>query len=115
MGLHTIDTIRRDGAEQKLWFETNLLSGGTEAEVTLVTKNCKLIYTIDMVTDVVNKILFIDSEDDQEKGFLLLSYLQEINDESNFSEPTNIRYGDCKESDGILWLVRLREGNWSNN
>lgn len=116
MGLHTIDTIRRDAAEQMLWFETKLLSNGTNAEVTLNTKNGKLIYTIDMMTDVVEKIVFIDAEDFQEKGRLHLSYLQDIDVySSDFSEPTSSRYRDWKKNDGILWLVGLMEGDWPNN
>ena len=116
MGLHTIDTIRRDAAEQGLWFETKLSSDGTKAEVTLNTKNGKLIYTIDMVTDVVEMIVFIDAENFQVKGRLRFSYLQDIDEDSNeFSEPISSRYGDLEESDGILWLVRLMEGNLVNN
>lgn len=35
MGLHTIDTVRRDAVEQRIWFETKLQPNGARAEVTL--------------------------------------------------------------------------------
>ena len=36
MGLHTIDSVRRDAAEQRARFETQVLAGGRQAQVTVL-------------------------------------------------------------------------------
>ncbi|OHB59935.1 MAG: hypothetical protein A2167_00510, partial [Planctomycetes bacterium RBG_13_46_10] len=78
MGLHTIDTMRRDAAEQRIWFETRYTPGSQYAEVQLRgNKGDKIIYKIDMETDVVDEITF--STDKGDIGNLKFSYLQSIN------------------------------------
>jgi RNA polymerase sigma-70 factor (ECF subfamily) len=42
MGLHTIDTVRRDAAEQEVLFDTKLLPDGSKAEVVLTYEQTKL-------------------------------------------------------------------------
>ncbi len=56
MGLHTIDSVRRDAAEQRARFETQVLTGGRQARVTVVSGKTKLVYLIDIEADLVRQI-----------------------------------------------------------
>ena len=106
MGLHTIDTVRRDAAESGVWFTTEMLDGG-KAAVTLTHNQAKLIYTIDMETDVIDKITF--SASDGSEGELRFTYLQEIdNVGSDFAAPrTRIYRRSQQGSVGMPWLLEL--------
>ncbi len=104
MGLHTIDTVRRDAAEQRIWFETGVLPDGSKAEVTLTYNKNKLVYTIDMQADVVEKITFL-SEAGELIGQLNFSYLQEVENIGN--EFTSPREKDHVKTQGKLWLCEL--------
>ena len=109
MGLHTIDTVRRDAAESRVWFETELLGGG-KAEVTLTHNQTRLVYTIDMEADVINKITF--SASDGSEGELRFSYLQEIDNlGSEFVAPRQKSYRRPQETRGMLWLLELISDN----
>jgi len=110
MGLHTIDTVRRDAAEKQIWFETELLPGGKKAQVTLTCGQDKLIYTIDMDVDVVDKVTFTGS---QIQGELKFAYLQEIGQTTNeFVAPSQKSSGKQQGHIGILWLVKLMSNQW---
>lgn len=110
MGLHTIDTVRRDAAEQRIWFETRLGPENGRAEVVLNCEQVRLVYTIDMENDVVEKIAFLDG--DEEKGELRFSYLQDVESIGrDFDTPTTgSSRGLNANPYGVLWLVRLVEG-----
>lgn len=110
MGLHTIDTIRRDAAEKQVWFETRYTSGEAKAEVVLSCEQAKLVYTIDMKNDVIETITI--STNDGRKGELRFSYLQEIDQAGNeFVTPRRKTSGRPQQDQpGILWLVQLAEG-----
>ena len=41
MGLHTIDSVRRDAAEQRARFETQVLAGGRQGQVTVLAGNAE--------------------------------------------------------------------------
>ena len=107
MGLHTIDTVRRDAAEQEVWFETKALPDSDQVEVTLDCGQVKLVYTIDMETDVIDKITFVGANGIL--GEMRFSYLQEIVDVgSEFDPPGRISGGVRPQPDqGMLWLVNL--------
>lgn len=109
MGLHTIDSVRRDAAQKQVWFETRHTPSQLMAEVVLTHRQTKLLYTIDMEKDVIDKIRFSGDTE----GELTFSYLQDIDDVSDeFVEPRRKSYRKPqRESLGILWLMRLAEGN----
>ncbi|OHB63145.1 MAG: hypothetical protein A2Y76_15320, partial [Planctomycetes bacterium RBG_13_60_9] len=48
MGLHTMDSVRRDAARQQAPFETALAEDGRDVRVTVVRDQTKLVYTIDL-------------------------------------------------------------------
>ena len=112
MGLHTIDTVRRDAAEKQVWFETKKISGDNEAEVVLTIEQARLVYTIDMKTDVIEKIAF--TADDGVEGELMFSYLQDIDNAGNeFTLPKVRSYrGPQQDPPGMLWLVNLITNRW---
>jgi len=104
MGLHTIDTVRRDAAKHRIWFETGVLPDGSKAEVTLTYNETRLVYTIDMQADVVEKITFV-SETGEFIGQLNFSYLQEVENIGNeFISPRKNGY---EKPRGIQWLFEL--------
>jgi hypothetical protein len=110
MGLHSIDTVRRDAAEEQMWFNSRLTEDSGKAEVTLTKDKIILIYTIDMKRDVVEKIVI--SAGDRCRGELRFSYVEDVEGaEDEFAEP---RTRDSEEAIqkglGILWFELLTEG-----
>jgi RNA polymerase sigma-70 factor (ECF subfamily) len=112
MGLHTIDTVRRDAAEQRIWFETKHTPGSRFAQVELICEGLRLIYKIDLEMDVIDEITF--STDQGDTGNLKFSYLQSIEGagaSEEFTPPRPRRRKASKSSPGLLWLVQLAEGS----
>ena len=111
MGLHTIDTVRRDAAEQEVWFEAKKISGESKSEVVLTGGQVKLVYTIDMETDIIEKITFSTGSDE---GELRFSYLQNIdNPDGEFTQPRTGNYRRPQQNPaGMLWLVKLINNSW---
>ncbi|MEN6427922.1 MAG: RNA polymerase sigma factor [Phycisphaerales bacterium] len=110
MGLHTIDTVRRDAAERRARFETQLTAGGREARVTVTSGKTSLLYTIDIEADLVRRIDF--TVDNVPAGSLEFEYLSDVSvNSSEFAAPAarNARVS-LQEGAGILWLVRLANG-----
>jgi RNA polymerase sigma-70 factor (ECF subfamily) len=107
MGLHTVDTVRRDAAQKRIWFETRYNKGSGKALVALKTKDGRIVYTIDMEKDVVESITFSG----ETGGQLQFDYLQDIGSiGSEFAEP--IRKTRLPErSEGISWLLELISNN----
>ncbi len=113
MGLHTIDTIRRDAAEQRLPFETKYTPGDPKAEVIITHEQNEIIYTIDMKKDLIEKIILLigkggDRETTAELEFFYLDDVTLHGEE--FVEPKTKGYGIPQQGPGILWLVQLAEG-----
>jgi hypothetical protein len=111
MGLHTIDTVRRDAAEEKVWFETEYDSSSGKGKVKLTSEEGEMVYTIDMEKDVIERITFSREEGD---GELRFDYLQDIYEAGNeFVRPHNRKayVREEQKGPGILWLVRLAEGD----
>jgi len=112
MGIHTIDTVRRDVAEQRISFETKHTPGSQFAQVELICKGLKIIYKIDMEIDVIDEITF--STDQGNKGNLKFSYLQSIEGAGateEFKPPIPKRRRASNSSPGLLWLAKLVEGS----
>ena len=106
MGLHSIDTVRRDAAKEHIDFETKIVNGTDNAEVSLTYEQTKLIYTINMESDVVEKISFSTEDGEGELNF---SYLQDIDNVGNeFTPPRTGRSRSVQQnSPGVLWLLKL--------
>lgn len=112
MGLHTIDIVRRDAAERQVWFGTKYVPGDSQAEVIVTCEQVKLVYTIDMETDVIEKIIF--SSDNASGGELRFSYMQDVDSVgSEFTQPRVRTYGGSQQSPpGLLWLTKLVQDRW---
>jgi RNA polymerase sigma-70 factor (ECF subfamily) len=115
MGTHTADIVRRDAAEQRLWFQSERATNGTDAIVVISHKeqnSTDLIYTIDMENDVIKTITF--DVNGQARGSLIFSYIQNIDHLADgFAEPVipvNLQ-PPTEESPGIKWLIHLVHGN----
>ncbi len=111
MGLHAIDTIRRDAAEQRLPFETRQ-EGGDMARVTVQAGPMTLVYTINMQNDVVERIGFYPANagtSGAPSGELEFAYLQDIDGASaEFVEPRAATDGARRpNARGMLWLTQL--------
>jgi RNA polymerase sigma-70 factor (ECF subfamily) len=107
MGLHSIDTVRRDAAQKQIWFETKYDKSSGKAQVVLKPKNGQIVYTIDMEKDVIESIIFSgDSE-----GQLLFDYLQGFDSiSSEFAEPKREALL-TERSEGMSWLLELISNN----
>jgi len=110
MGLHTIDSVRRDAAEQRLRFETEVLTGGQLARVTVISRATKLVYVIDLEADLVRQIGLWAN--DTEVGTLEFEYLQDVNTGlAEFAVPSpRTERAALHESAGLLWLIQLANG-----
>lgn len=111
-GLHTIDTVRRDAAEQHIKFETKYTPASEFVLVELVCGNVKLVYKINLETDVIDEITFTTDQGD--KGNLKFSYLQSVDGVGGeFVRPVRPRSEKTSyhESPGLLWLVQLLNGS----
>jgi hypothetical protein len=108
--------VRRDAARQRVWFETKQGAGQGKAEVALTCEGVKLVYSIDLERDVVEKITFLaDSGGGQDvKGELRFSYLEEVEQEDGeFAAPARAGSGSApRERLGMLWLVKLADSDW---
>lgn len=109
MGLHAIDTVRRDAAEQHLRYETRYRRSNGRAEIALTCEQVRFDYSIDMKTDIVEAITV--SRTDGGRAELSFSYLQDIDNVGNeFASPSARTNGRVQErSPGILWLASMAE------
>ena len=114
MGLHTIDTIRRDAAEQHLPFETKYTPGNPKAETIITHEQNKIVYTIDMEKDIIEKIALLKNTNNgwKTQAELTFSYLEDVTKAGvEFAEPKETDYRKPQQQGpGMLWLVRLAEG-----
>ncbi|MHC4647467.1 MAG: RNA polymerase sigma factor [Planctomycetota bacterium] len=113
MGLHAVDTVRRDAAEEKVRFDTSYLSREKKAEIALTGRQSKIVYTIDLETDVIETITI--STGDGREGQLRFSYLQDITkegDELLVCPTVKGRPSQQQPGPGMLWLLSLIEGDF---
>ncbi len=114
MGLHTIDTIRRDATEQQIPFETKYTPGNPKAKVILTCEqNKKIVYDIDMKKDIIEKITILTNTNKswETKAELTFSYLGDVTKANvEFAEPVDKDYLKPQQQ-GLegFWLVRLAE------
>lgn len=111
MGLHTIDTIRRDAAANRIWFETEPKDKGDAVQVVLTRGETKLSYAVNMDKDIIERIGIL-GESGQE-GELVFSYLDEVGGiEDEFVAP---RWKTLRKrhprGPGVVWLMNLIDGN----
>ncbi len=116
MGMHAMNTVRRDAAEQRVWFKTRPASNKKDIVVALLNDNAggttDLVYTIDAENDLIKDIRFDVQK--RIKGSLVFSHFQGIDAVGDeYVEPTVPDEPDMPldEGPGVLWLVSLAQGN----
>jgi len=116
IGMHTADIVRRDAAEQRLWFQNERAPNETDAIVVISHEeqqnSTDLIYTIDLENDVIKTITF--DVNGQAQGSLMFSYIQNIEAAGDdFVEPviSADSHSPIQQSSGIRWLIHLVQGN----
>lgn len=116
MGMHAAHIVRRDAAEQRIWFQRERAQNETDVFVVISNEeqqnSTDLIYTIDMENDIIKTITF--DVNGRARGSLIFSYLQDIDQLANqFAEP-DISISSqplIQQSPGIKWLIYLAQGN----
>jgi len=112
MGLHAIDTIRRDGAQERIPFTAEDLGYGL-AEIALIPEEdngeIQLKYEVALNQDLIRRI-YLDGRDAE--GTLEFAYLEDVGSaDDRFAEP--VLMGSEEVSDeayASLWLVDLARG-----
>jgi len=114
MGLHTIDTIRRDAAEEQIHFDTEYSAETNKAKIVLTSEENRIVYTVDMEKDVVERIDFSVSEPKgrDAKGQFIFTYLEDVDEAGKeFAEPrTKTAKPSQQNGPGIMWLIKLAAG-----
>jgi RNA polymerase sigma-70 factor (ECF subfamily) len=115
MGLHTASIVRRDAAEQRIWFRSEWAVNERDVIVDISHEEQQnktdLIYTIDMEDDTIKTITF--DVNGQARGSLIFSYRQETDRPVNQLTEPDIPAGSqpATQSPGIRWLIHLAQGN----
>ncbi len=112
MGLHTIDTVRRDAARKRMRFRTEYDAGRGMAKVTVYSGATELIYEIAMEKDLIESITI--ARNNNIEGTLELTYLQEIDETARgFVSPRKESPPKWRRDRlGILWLTKLCDDRW---
>jgi len=110
MGLHTIDLIRRDAAERRIPFETQVMDSGREVQVTVLGDRITLVYTVDLEADLVRTIEL--RQGNKPAGHLEFEYLQDLDGNlDEFEAPARLESRISPRDDqGIMWLAQLADG-----
>jgi len=111
MGLHCIDTVRRDAAMSKIGFGTEMLSDEALCKVSLRHQKGSIEYTIDLYKDLIEKISFLD-ESGRPCGDIILQYsLTAPATLELFKKPVLKKYSVSVKRERIHWLAELVSGN----
>ncbi|MEN6575368.1 MAG: RNA polymerase sigma factor, partial [Phycisphaerales bacterium] len=108
-GLHSIDTVRRDAAEQRLWFETQYEERAGQARVVVQSDATALTYVIDMEKDLLDGLELGSAGakgSPAVTGQLTFTYIEdEDSTETTLVEPrVNSSGTPQSNSQGMLWL-----------
>ena len=99
LGLHTIDTVRRDAVKQKMKFTTELNAAKTVGTVTVFDANTEIVYTIDMENDLLTAVRFNVGGQSGQLNFEYRQLMDLIDDvDSGRTSATDY-------PNGVLWLV----------
>jgi hypothetical protein len=115
MGMHTLDMIRRDAAEKKVWFKIKNLGNspnGEKVELSLLEQDNRLVYVINMSRDIIEKIEFWSGN--SLRGTLTFEFSDDF---TQLETSLNKQLKDAasksakpREAAGIWWLFDLAKG-----
>ena len=104
-GLHTIDVVRRDAAAAGLYFQKPREIDSQRVEIAIGSGQSgdpvKLVYTINLEKDWIEKITFFRPEG-QKEGELVFTYSEDAG--TSFPAP---RKGTRIDGEGMEWLLEL--------
>ena len=106
MGLHSIDTVRRDAAQRGIWFETEYSPPDLHAKVELHGRSGNIIYKINMERDLVEEMsFFCGTAGKQQIGYLQFVYMQDLPpNEAEFTQPRFDGPISDRPPDHLWWL-----------
>ena len=111
MGLHCIDTVRRDAALSKIAFKTEMLSNESLCKVSLLHPKGTIEYTVDLNKDLIEKITFLD-ESASPCGDIVFEYSEMASSSHElFKKPVLKKYSGSIKRERIHWLAELVSGN----
>ncbi len=106
LGLHSIDTVRRDAAEQELRFQTRYNAETDQATIVVQSEPAVLTYQIDMTKDMLDHLELSSGETAALVGDLTFTYFEDDSAETQFSEPRVGASTSAKSNpQGMLWLL----------
>lgn len=117
MGMHTMNIVRRDAVEHRMWFRTTPGPDQGDVVVTLMHdsqgRKTDLVYTIDTENDLIKDIR-LDVQN-RTQGSLVFEHISDIDGMGEkYSEPT-VPYSERLPAEvdpsAVLWLVALAEGS----
>jgi len=115
-GLHTMDVVRRDAAARRIPFTSRYTAGTNKGQVELRFDKGRVVYTIDMKTDVLDSIAmsFRGPGAAEQKGTLAFTCTGEIDSiRDELTAPKASRYVNARDAGGPLWLLKFAEGTLS--
>jgi RNA polymerase sigma-70 factor, ECF subfamily len=108
-GLHTLDTIRRDAAEQRVPFTTEISKDKSTGTVELDLDPYTVVYTIDMNADWVQRVDI--NEGQTSVGKMIFQYLPSLTTNgASVSPPRTTARGIPQAGIGVNWITRLVSG-----
>jgi len=121
MGFHTLDTIRRDAADERIWFATDVVEPRKKVEVGLVDDHEQIQYmmryTVDMAKDVLVTIDLWRGPDglfEEHVGELSFCYdceTDEPGDAFVIPEPMVLSEAHQPDQGTIFWPIQLLTTN----
>ena len=109
MGLHTIDSIRRDAAQNRVWFETRPQQDNSLVDVILSENQNRLVYTVDLHKDLIKSIVFEMSG--EIRGEWVFTYYAQLPTGVTIQQPSAVRSAvSVNQEPGIKWLFELMGG-----
>jgi hypothetical protein len=111
-GLHSIDTIRRDAAEQELRFQTQYDPQTDQATVIVQSDPVALTYRIDMTKDMLDRLELgsnTTADGSELAGELTFTYFEDDESaETQFTEPQIGASATGKSNpQGMLWVLDI--------
>ncbi|UCE46931.1 MAG: hypothetical protein JSW47_15130, partial [Phycisphaerales bacterium] len=116
MGMHTMNIVRRDAAEQRIWFDTRVAANMKDVVVTLMHDSgglkTDLVYTVDAEKDIIKDVRFDVQK--MTRGSLVFEYISDVDGIGDEYRQPTVPHGQqlhTEESLGMMWLVSLVQGS----
>jgi len=104
-GLHVLDTLRRDAADEALWFTTEAGDSEDQAKVTVEADDLSVIYSVDLDDDLLDRITLKNSAG--VVGEFVFEYTAQHLDESLPRLSLSGRADKDQGKPGMNWLPDL--------